>query len=159
MSDQPLVAPPAPPKTATEAHTALDARRADNDWGAKVFAGDIAANKELRDLTAMIAAGGDDTVEVAMAGHPANMPTTDLHQMAHTTAMFRSLGIRDEVTSQFLRGEPVSVLEYELVANFKKEKMGDEDFIKRFLSGGIKERQQMLIANSVLVNGIKRTAA
>jgi len=150
---------PAPPATATEARTVLDARLADKDWGAKVFAGDAAANKELHELTAMASRGGDDTVAAAMNGHPAYMPTTEQHQMAHTAALFRELGIRDDVTSQFLRGEQVTPQEYELVANFKKEMMGDEAFIKRFLNGDVKARQQMLIADTVLVNGIKNKVA
>jgi lysophospholipase L1-like esterase len=157
MTDQP--APLTPPANATEARAVLDARMADKDWGGRVFSGDIAANKELRELTAMVAAGGNDTVTVAMSGNPANMPTTDQAQMAHTTALFRQLGIRDEVTSQFLRGEQVTPQEYEAVANWKKEQMGDEAFVKRFLAGDVKARQQMLIADTVLVNGIKSKAA
>jgi hypothetical protein len=166
MTDQPPVVPPAPPivpaappKTATEAKAVLDSRKADKDWGAKVFSGDVAANKELKDLVAMIAAGGADTVTVAMNGNPANMMSTESAHMAHTTAMFRELGIRDEVTSQFLRGEQVTPQEYELVKNFKKERMGDEAFVKRFLSGDVKARQEMMIADSVLVNGVKSNAA
>jgi hypothetical protein len=159
MTDQQPAAPPAPPKTATEARTALDARMADKDWGDRVLNGDVTASKEFCDLTAMSAAGGDDTVAVAMGGNPANMPTTDQAHMAHTAVLFRELGIRDEVTSQFLRGEQVTAQEFELVANFKKEQMGDEAFVKRFLSGDVKARQQMLIADTVLVNGIMRTAA
>jgi hypothetical protein len=158
MTDQ-LETPAAPPKTATEAQTVLAARKADPIWSERFLGGDAAATKEFRDLTSMSAAGGDDTVAVAMRSNPVNMPTTELAHIAHTAAMFRELGMRTEVASQLLRGEPVSPLEYELVSNWKKEHMGDEDFVKRFLSGGIKERQQMLIANSVLVNGIKRTAA
>jgi hypothetical protein len=159
MTDQLPIPPTAPPTNATQARTALDARKADPAWGGKIFNGDVAANKELRDLTAMVAAGGDDTVAVAMNGNPVNMPTTDQAHMAHTAALFRELGIRDEVTSQFLRGEQVTPQEYELVANWKKEQMGDEAFVKRFLSGDVKARQQMLIADTVLVNGIKREVA
>jgi hypothetical protein len=159
MTDQQPAAPPAPPKTATEAQTVLAALKADPVWSERFLGGDVTATKDFRDLTALAAVGGDDTVAVAMSGNPVNMPTTELAHISHTAAMFRELGIRTEVASQFLRDEPVSALEYELVSNWKKEHMGDEDFVKRFLSGGIKERQQMLIANSVLVNGIKRTAA
>jgi hypothetical protein len=159
MTDQLPIPPTAPPKTASEAQIVLDARKADSAWGSLIFNGDVAANKELRDLTAMVAAGGDDTVAVAMNGNPVNMPTTDQAHMAHTAALFRELGIRDEVTSQFLRGEQVTPQEYELVANWKKVNMGDEAFVKRFLSGDVKARQQMIIADTVLVNGIKRTAA
>jgi hypothetical protein len=159
VSDQQPDAPAAPPKTATEARAVLDTRMADKDWGGRVFNGDIAANKELRDLTAMVAAGGADTVTVAMNGNPVNMPTTEQAQMAHTAGLFRELGIRDEVTSQFLRGEQVTPQEYELVANWKKEHMGDADWVKKYLSGDVKARQQMMLADSVLVNGIKGKAA
>jgi hypothetical protein len=153
MSDEPA------PKTATEARAVLDARKVDPAWGERVFNGDVAANKEFRELTAMSVTGGDDTVAVAMNGNPVNMPTTDHALMAHTAALFRQLGIRDEVTSQFLRGVQVTPQEYELVSNWKKENMGDEAFVKRYLSGDVKASQQMMIANTVLVNGIKRTAA
>jgi hypothetical protein len=159
---EPLVVPDvpaAPPKTATEARTVLDARKADPAWSGRYLAGNPAAKKEFDDLTAMVAAGGDDTVAVAMNGHPANMPTTDQHQMAHTTALFRELGIRDEVTREFLQGKQVTPQEYELVANWKKEHMGDADWVKKYLSGDVKARQQMMIADTVLVNGIKREAA
>jgi hypothetical protein len=148
-----------PPTTATEARAVLDARMADKAWEGRVFNGDVAANKELRELTAMVAGGGADTVTAAMTGNPAYMPTTEQHQMAHTAALFRELGIRDEVTSQFLRGEQVTPQEYELVANWKKEHMGDEDWVKKYLSGDVKASQQMMIANSVLVNGVKSDAA
>jgi hypothetical protein len=151
--------PPAPPKNATEARARLDTIIADKDKGAKIFAGDVAANKELRDLTAMVAAGGDDTVAVAMTGNPANMPTTDLHQMAHTAGWFRELGIRDEVTSEFLRGGQVTPKEMEAVVNWKKEHFSDADWVKKFLSGDIKARQQMMLADSILVNGVKGDAA
>src|SRR5450432_3411625 len=107
MTDTTIIPPAgdlAPPKTATEARTVLDARQADKEWGARLFAGDPNTNKEFHTLSAMVAAGGDDTVEVAMTGNPVYMPTTDLHQMASTAAWFRELGIRDEVTSEFLRG-------------------------------------------------------
>jgi hypothetical protein len=142
----------AAPTTATEARAVLDTRVADKDWGGRVFNGDVAANKELRELTALAAAGGADTVAVAMAGNPVNMPTTDQAYMAHVTAMFRELGIRDEVTSEFLRGNQPTPQEYELVVNWKKEKMGDAEFVKRFLEGGVKEGQLMMIANSVIAN-------
>lgn len=146
---------PTPPATATEARTVLDARLADKDWSTKVFAGDAAANKELHELTAMASRGGDDTVAAAMNGHPAYMPTTEQNQMAHTATLFRELGIRDEVTREFLQGKQVTPHEYELVKNWKKEHMGDAEFVKRYLSGDVKASQQMTIANSILVNGVK----
>jgi hypothetical protein len=159
MTEQQPAAPPAPPKTATEARAVLDARLADRDWSARVFNGEPAANKELHELTSMVAAGGDDTVTVAMTGNPANMPTTDLHQMSHTAGWFCELGIRDECTSEFLRGGQVTPKEMEAVVNWKKEHVGDVDWVKKFLSGDVKARQQMMLADSILVNGVKGEAA
>jgi hypothetical protein len=154
MTEQ-LGTPPAPPKTASEAQAVLDARIADKSYGARLFNGEAAAKKEFHDLTAKIAAGGDDTVAVAMAGNPIGMPTSEMHAMAHAAAMFRDLGIRDAVTEQFLRGEQVTAAEYEAVQNWKTTAMGDLDFVKRYLSGDIKAAQQMTYADIVLVNGVK----
>jgi hypothetical protein len=158
MTEQ-LDTPAAPPKTASEASAVLAARQADRDWGAKVFAGDPNANKEFRELTAMVSAGGDDTVTVAMNGNPVYMPSTDLHQMAHAAGWFRELGISDQIISEFLRGGQVTPQEYEAVANWKKEHMGDEDWVKKYLSGDVKARQQMMLADTVLVNGVKSEKA
>ena len=150
---------PAAPATATEARAVLDARMADKDWGSRVFNGDPAANKELRELTAQVAAGGEDVVAAAMSGELPDMPTGDQRIMAGTAEMLRELGIRDEVTANFLRGEGVTPQEYELVANWKREHMGDAEWTAKFLSGDVKARQQMMLANSVLVNGIKSEQA
>jgi hypothetical protein len=68
------------------------------------------------------------------------------------------LGIRDEVTSQFLKGEKVTPTEYEMVSNWKKTAMGDNSsggFVERYLAGNTEAKQKMLIANSVLTNGIR----
>jgi len=150
------------PATATEARAALDTRLADKDWGARILAGDVAANQEFHALTAAAALDGPDTVAAAMAGNPAYMPTGDMQAMAHTAGLFREIGIRDEVTREFLEGKQVSPQEYELVSNWKKEAMGDKaagGFVERFLAGDVKARQQMTLANSVLVNGVKEAAA
>jgi len=151
------------PATATEARTQLDAKLADKDWGARVLNGDVAANKELRELSHKSAESGDDVVAAALAlsGKDAYGPgtTSDQRVMASVAEEWRSLGIRDEVTAQFLRGEKVSAAEYELVKNWKTTAMGDQDFVKKFLAGDSVARQKMTIANSVLVNGIKDSAA
>jgi hypothetical protein len=146
---------PAPPATATEARTVLDARIQDKDWSARLLNGDIAAKKEMKELTSKIADGGDDVVAVAMSGKLPDTATTDQRHMAATADLFRSLGIRDAVVTQFLSGHQVSASEFELVSNWKKESMGDPEFVKRLLAGEVKARQQMTLANSVLVNGAR----
>lgn len=149
------------PANATEARTTLDARIADKDWRDRVFNGDVAANKELRDLSAMSATSGDDVVEAVLKDTLPDIGqrTSEQREMLAAAQMFRELGIRDEVTSQFLRGEKVSPQEYALVKNWKTTAMGDQDFVKKYLSGDVKARQQMTLADSVLVVGAKGEAA
>jgi hypothetical protein len=149
--------PSAPPANATEAAARLETLKADAGWRDKFLASDGPALKEYHVLTAMIADGGDD-VAVAMSGKLGAASTEQRH-MAATAEMFRGLGIRDEVTSQFLRGEQVTPQEYELVSNFKKELTADRAWRDRYLGGDLKAAQQMVIINSVLVNGIKKSEA
>ncbi|WP_445215685.1 hypothetical protein ACKWRH_24960 [Bradyrhizobium sp. Pa8] len=151
-----------PPTNATEARAVLDARLADKDWGAKVCSGDAAATQELRDLTALSANTGDDVVAAVLAGKaglPGQPATTEQRQMAATASLFADLGIRSEVTSQFLNGQQVTAKEYELVKNWKTTAMGDKDFVAKYLAGGIEQRQKMMLADSVLTNGFKEEAA
>jgi hypothetical protein len=150
------------PATATEARAVLSARVADKEWGSRVFAGDIAANKELRQLTEKVAAGGDDVVAAAMSGALGAVPSSEQRQMAGTAEMFREWGIRDEITQQFLSGQQVTQQELELVKNWKILAMGDRSpggFVERYLAGDATAKQKMLIANSVLTNGAKEAAA
>ena len=124
--------------------------------------GDVTAKKEFHELTSKISAGGDDVVAAVMSGKLPEMASTEQRLMAGTAEMFRELGIRDEVTSEFLRGVKVTPQEYELVLNWKKEQMGDtgtDGFVKRYLAGDTKAHQQMTIANTILVNGVKEPEA
>ena len=153
---------PAVPATATEARAVLDARISDKAFGDRIFAGDIAAKNELAALHAKIHAGGDDVVAAAMNGKLSDVPSSEQRQLIGTTELFRELGIRDEVTSQFLTGQKVSAAEYEMVVNWKKTAMGDNSpggFVERFLAGNAEAKQKMLIANSVLTNGIREEKA
>jgi hypothetical protein len=146
---------PAAPANATEARARLDARIADGDWGAKLFAGDATANREYRDLVGMAVADGDDVVAAAMNGKLPTGATTDQRHMAGAAEMFRDLGIRDEVTQQFLSGHQVSAKEFDLVFNWRKEHMGNADWVRLYLSGDLKAKQEMTVANSVIANGVK----
>lgn len=150
------------PATAMEARTTLDARIADKDFGARVLAGDADAKRELDVLHAKIHAGGDDVVEAALSGALGDMPSSDMRAMAGTAELFRELGIRDEVTREFLSGKGVTAHEYELVENWKKIAMGDRKpggFVERYLAGDTEAMNKMTLANSVLVNGVKKEAA
>jgi hypothetical protein len=149
---------PAVPATATEARTVLDARIADKSFADRIFAGDVAAKNELAALHAKIHAGGADVIGAAMDGKLPDVPSSKERQLVGATEWFRELGIRDEVTSQFLKGEKVTPTEYEMFSNWKKTAMGDNSsggFVERYLAGNTEAKQKMLIANSVLTNGIR----
>jgi hypothetical protein len=159
MTDQP--APLTPPASATEAQARLTSLVENKEWGAKLVAGDVAVTRQYRELLNKAAETDDSTIAAAMAGkvdYSAGTSTEQRH-MALTADWFRSLGIRDEVARQFLQGRQVTPLEYELVSNWKKEQMGDPEFVKRFLAGDLKAKQQMMLADSVLVTGVKDDVA
>ena len=157
-----------PPANATEARGQLDARLADSEWGARVLHGHPEATRELRKLSAKAAeTGGDDVVAAVIsgkAGQPGQggmFADSQTVQMAGVAEMFRDLGIADDVTAQFLRGDKVSAAEYQAVKNWKMTAMGDKapgGFVERYLGGDVTAKQKMLLADSVLVNGYKEVA-
>lgn len=157
MTDAPTI-----PSTATEARAILDARISDSAFAERFCAGDVAAKKEIDALHAKINAGGDDMIDAAMNGKLSDVPSSEQRMVAGTAEWFRELGIRDEVTSQFLKGQKVSAEEYEMVVNWKKTAMGDNSpggFVERFLSGHAESKQKMLLADSVITNGIREEKA
>jgi len=48
-----------------------------------------------------------------------------------------------------------SAAEYQAVANLKNELIGSAEFVRAYLSGGVKEKQRMTMIDAVLVNGVK----
>jgi hypothetical protein len=157
IQQQQLGAPPVLPATPAEAATRLTALKSDPAWRDQFLAGNGPQVKEFKNLSELAAKG--DNVDMAMAGISEGGQSSDSHAMTEVAKMFRELAIRDEVTSQFLRGEKVTLHEFKLVENWKREQMGDPNFVKRYLEGDLKARQQMTIANTVLVNGVKDVAA
>ena len=148
-------APPAPPANALEARTRLDARIADKDFGAKVFAGDVAANRELKDLTSMAANSDASTIAAAMSGNLGDMPDSSVKLMSETAGMLREIGIREEIIEQTLKGHEVSAEEYKLVEAWKARQMKDPIFVKAYLSGDPEAGQKMTLAAIILSGGIK----
>lgn len=153
MTDQTI------PSTATAARTQLDAKLADRDWGARVLNGDPTANKELRELSAKSADGGNDVVEAVIKGTiPELKLRGDERMMVAGLGMFRDLGLDDGVAKQFLSQHQVSREEFVRVENWKKQAMGSKDFVDKLLAGDSEAKAKMLTANSVIVNGWKDEA-
>lgn len=146
-------------QTAIEARAVLDARIADREFGARVLAGEVEANRELASLHAAIHAGGQDIVAGVMNGEIASHEQV---QMVSVAELFRELGIRDAVTAEFLSGHKVTPEEYRAVENWKRAAMSDKSadgFVARFLAGDLAVRQKMMLADSVLTNGVQEKAA
>src|SRR5882757_9983693 len=137
-----------PPANATEAQARLDTLKADPAWADRWLAGDTGAQKEYQELRAKInsGAGGEDVIAAVMAGALPDLPTTEQRQAVATVEMFRNLGVRDEITRQFLSGKQVSPAEYELVKNWKITQLGDKSpggFVERYLAGDTEAKQKM----------------
>jgi hypothetical protein len=145
----------AQPANAIEARTALDSRMADPSWGAKVFAGDPDANRELRELTSKAAGSDDSTIAVAMSGKPGEMPDTETRIMQGAAGMLREIGIKEGIIEQVLQGHKVTAEEYRLTEAWKARHMKDPVFVKAYLSGETEPREKMTLANIILSGGIK----
>lgn len=159
MTDQPKTIDV--PATATDAQTQLNTLTGDAAWTARFVNGDPAAKRDFEALTTVATGGSssaEDVVTSVMSGKGPQPGNSAERQMVGVVEAFRDLGIRDEVTQEFLSGKQVTPEAYQLVAGWKKESMGSADFVKRFLAGDVKAKQQMTIANTVLVNGIKSEA-
>jgi hypothetical protein len=149
MTDQPA------PANAIEARAVLDSRMADPSWGAKVFAGDVDANRELRELTTKAVGSDDSVVAAVMSGDLSKMPTTETHIMAGAAGMLREVGISEEVIEQTLKGHQVSEQEFKLAEAWKSRHMKDPEFVKSFLNGNVEARQKMALVDIILSGGIK----
>jgi hypothetical protein len=148
--------PPAAPTNAVEARTQLDARLADKEWGERLTGGDVNANREFCDLTAMAARDDSSTVAAAMSGNIGDMPDSSVKLMANTADMLREIGVSEGVIEQTLRGDAVSAQEFKLVEAHKARLMKDPVFLKNYLGGDPEARQQMVLCNIVLTSEIKK---
>jgi hypothetical protein len=59
-----------------------------------------------------------------------------------------------EVTEQLRNGTPVSPAEYKMAQQTKARLMADREWAKRYLDGGMKERQQMSLVSIILSSQI-----
>jgi hypothetical protein len=146
---------PAPPANAAEARTRLDARIADKAFGAKVLAGDPAANREFRELSSMAANVDNNTIAAAMSGNIGEMPDSGVKQMAATASMLREIGVQEQIIEQTLKGHEVTPEEYKLAEAWKVRQTKDPVFVKAFLSGDPEARQKMTLAAIILSGDVK----
>ena len=76
-----------------------------------------------------------------------------------SAAELREIGIDDDQIKRLLTGEPLSPADFKTVEQFKNMKLGDEDFVKKLLSGGAEERRLLNFWSIYAVVGQKEAAA
>jgi hypothetical protein len=146
---------PAAPANAIDARATLESRKADPSWGAKVFAGDVDANRELRELTTKAASSDDSVVAAVMSGEPGRMPTTETRIMQGTADMLRSIGIKEGIIEQVLQGHKVTAEEFKLTEAWKARQTRNPEFVRLYLSGDPEAREKMTLADIIISGGIK----
>jgi hypothetical protein len=151
--------PAAPPANAAEAVTRLDALKADSAWANGVLAGNGPHVAEFKSLTGIIAGG--DNVDRAMAGvrEDGIFQSSEHAQMIAATNMFREIGISDAVIRQALTDYEVTAQEYAMVEKWKADRMGDSEWVKKYLAGERQQTRDMMLADIVLSSSIKKDSA
>jgi hypothetical protein len=163
MTDTPgAPAIPAPPANATEASVRLGALSADKEWAGKLLAGDVAANREFQELSALVATG--DKVDAAIAGirpdiQDGVIPDSSTVLMTNVAADLRANGISDDSIRQVLTGQKVSKQERTLVETWKGQRMRDPAWTKLYLAGDPQAVRDMTLANIVISSEVAEARA
>jgi hypothetical protein len=166
MTDTPQAPPDASaapatpaPSTPAEAAAKLETLRADPKWTEALLGGGLAQKNEWQNLHELAAKG--DGVDLAVAGLHQPGPIQDSEHVENmgVAAMMKELGIRPEITKEFLTGHTETKKWYDEVARFKADKMSDPIWVKALMSGSIEARRQLTLCNIVLSGEIKDGAA
>jgi hypothetical protein len=123
--------------------SAASARKAEllsnADWRGKYLENDPAARAEMTAINSVLVG-------------PAPQETIDPSQIEHA----RSLGIKEEILQQLATRMPIPQSEHDAIARWRAGHLKDPAWLRRWFDGGYEERQQMTIANIVLMSPIKQ---
>ena len=151
---------PAPPANATEANARLGTLTENKEWGGRLLAGDAAATKEWKDLTAL--AAGGNPVEAAMAGVVPGLndaggmlPGGDDLVMAGVVEHLRERGISDGAIRELLNDDKVAQWEHDAAKRWKDEHMSDREWTKKWRAGDALAAKEMILADIILNSEIK----
>jgi hypothetical protein len=110
------------------------------EWRGKYLENDPAARAEMTAINTLLVG-------------PPPQETHDPIEIEHA----RSLGIKDEIIAQLENRMPIPQSEFDAVKRWREGHLKDPVWLRRWLDGGYEERQQMTIANIVLLCPIKET--
>lgn len=148
--------PPLAPATAADAARRLEILSKDKAWADRLFAGDVAANKEFKELNAL-AASGDDTADLIAGTATLQQPfeTTIDGQLprrvvADVVSSLRELGLSDGSIGEALNGGKFTSAELAAVKVFRNSRHGDPDWCKRLLAGDYAARREHVLLSIIL---------
>ncbi len=151
----------AEPKTPQEAALKLQTLAQNQQWRDQLLAGDSATRQQFATLTEMAASAADrldNVLSGAAQPQPFEIttPSSPLSTRDLTSAVdgLRELGIDDDPTRDFAKGEKVSPELYRKVEQWKARQMTDTDFVKRYMANDPEAIQQRTIANIIVAAGV-----
>jgi hypothetical protein len=65
----------------------------------------------------------------------------------------REANLTDPQIKQALSGKPVAKAEYEAIKILRSDRMGNKDFVAKWLGGDAQAKREMLLMNTVIANG------
>jgi hypothetical protein len=142
----------------------LDALTADPKWVQQLLTGGGVQMRELQEVLQAKSAGGDQIGQIIDGvAKPSELETVTggaltTHKQMVAAAQLREDGIPDASIRQLLEGNPVSKEEYNAVAKLKAERLGDPEYVKRWLAGERKQVIEMTQIGIVLAGGFKDAA-
>jgi hypothetical protein len=159
---------PTPTTDVGMARAAIESLSSSSEWRQRFFSEDPQARREFSELTARVIAG--DQTASALAGDP--LPPGDsveltgsvlggripARALASEVSALRSAGISDGAIAQLLDGHAMTPYEVEAVSRFKSMRLGDPEFVARYLKGGWSEVREMRLIAAVL-SAPRRAAA
>jgi hypothetical protein len=138
-ADAAPITAPAVPANAAAASVRKAELLANAEWRGKYLENDPATRAEMTAINSVLVG-------------PERQEDIDPSQLEHV----RSLGIREEIVQQLANRMPIPQSEHDAVARWKAGHMKDPAFLRKYFDGDYEARQQMTIANIVLMSPIKQ---
>lgn len=151
-------APEAPITTPAAAMAKLDALRADPAWRESFISGHPVLAAQWRDLTELStrALAGNET-EAALAGRlePSGFQPPGRLENIAMVEMLRGLEFSDAAIRETINGHEMTQAEHDAAKRWKSDKMGDKEWVARYLAGDAVAKREKMLADVILASPIK----
>jgi hypothetical protein len=149
--------------TGEQATAQLAEKLNNSEWRTAWLAGNGPQRKEYDSLMAAKhadAAMAGDHLDKIVAGK-AEIPfmeSTTGGQISTINAMksaewLHEANLTDPQIKQALSGQPVAKAEYEAIKILRSDRMGNKEFVAKWLGGDVQAHREMLLMNTVMANG------